>query len=107
MNAHIMTRSPGPTYCWRSVLYFSGGGEAQSVGFAKGVDLDGAGAGFPFFCRAATATSERGEAAAGGIGRDGGPFLADGQGPGARYPPDRPQGDRGVAGRGAAYDGVC
>ena len=35
MNAHMMTRSAGPTYCWRSVLYFSGGGEAQSVGLRR------------------------------------------------------------------------
>jgi transcriptional regulator with XRE-family HTH domain len=35
MNAHIMTRSAGPTYCWRNLLYFSGSGEAQSVGFRR------------------------------------------------------------------------
>jgi DNA-binding XRE family transcriptional regulator len=27
-----MTRDAGPTYCWRSVLYFSRGGGARSVG---------------------------------------------------------------------------
>ena len=32
MNAHMMTRSAGPAYCWRSVLSFSSGGGAQSVG---------------------------------------------------------------------------
>ena len=31
----MMTRSAGPTYCWRSVLYFSGGGEARSVGLRR------------------------------------------------------------------------
>jgi transcriptional regulator with XRE-family HTH domain len=35
MNAHMMTRNAGPTYCWRSVLYFSGGGGAQSVGLRR------------------------------------------------------------------------
>src|SRR5215472_2925446 len=35
MNAHMMTRSAGPTYCWRSVLYSSGGGGAQSVGLRR------------------------------------------------------------------------
>ena len=35
MNAHMMTCSTGPTYCWRSVLYVSGGGEAQSVGLRR------------------------------------------------------------------------
>src|SRR5260370_40429305 len=35
MNAHMMTRIAGPTYCWRSVLYFSGGGEAQPVGLRR------------------------------------------------------------------------
>ncbi len=31
----MMTRGAGPTYCWRSALYFSGGGEAQSVGLRR------------------------------------------------------------------------
>ena len=30
-----MTRSAGPTYCWRSVLYFSGDGGARSVGLRR------------------------------------------------------------------------
>jgi DNA-binding XRE family transcriptional regulator len=35
MNAHMMTRSSGPTYCWRSVLCFSGGGEAEFAGLRR------------------------------------------------------------------------
>jgi transcriptional regulator with XRE-family HTH domain len=35
MNAHMMTRSAGPTYCWRSAACLSGGGEARPVGLRR------------------------------------------------------------------------
>ena len=68
----------GPPYVGAASPYFSGGGEAQSVGLRRAWALTEQ-AGFPFFCRAAAAASGRGEADAGGIGGGGGPFLADGQ----------------------------
>ena len=35
MNAHMMTRTAGPTYRWRSAACLGGGGRAQSVGLRR------------------------------------------------------------------------
>jgi len=56
MNAHRMTHSAGPTYCWRRVLSLLQRWWRGAVcRLARGVGLDRAGAGFSFVCRAVAA----------------------------------------------------
>ena len=89
-------------YCWGAGLVPPGAGShGGQVVWGR---CDGDRAVCAFFCRAAAAAADRGEADPGGAGGGGGRVPAVGQQPGAGRQPHRPQGHRGPAGRGAGPD---
>ena len=89
-------------YCWGAGLVPPGAGShGGQVVWGR---CDGDRAVCAFFCRAAAAAADRGEADPGGAGGGGGRVPAVGQQPGAGRQPHRPQGHRGPAGRRAGPD---